>query len=239
MANQNLNKIFIILIVAVGMIFVILFHAYLNSNNAGEIEEIEESTSSNIDLSRPIVKQENQNSEINEESSDENKEKFTQMFGTGLDINNNNYKTYDGYSKKLESLIYANGAQIHYMVPEDWDENPVSGAEIYTSASKTSSFEEETYKETSYETVLENFKNHLKDRASFPNSVVFDTRYLDVNGTSFPIIVMQDGYTISNYMVLINGAYEFHMEITVASSNYTYDLIDVADKIFSTFYVSL
>lgn len=217
----------------------------VESNYIEEKYQNEENFNTNIETENEITGEEEFQNRIgiNQEENENNfsNEDLTKVYGTGLDINNYNpTKNYENYNNKTVALT--GGARLTYSVPYNWDSStngmvsPDGSASLEAGFSKTSSFIEEVYKETTYEEVLDAFMEREADEAD-SDEISFSQRELITDSGSFNVIVMEDEETVTSYIVFIRGLFEYHLKFECYSDDYNENMIDIIDKIFSSFKV--
>ena len=168
-------------------------------------------------------------------------EELTTIYGTGLSITNNNPKTdfIEGTFSNISFSLPGN-AIANFWTPSTWKRNetklydPISGANVECFAQKTGDFMEQMYSETTYEQVIEAFIENEKSKAINPD-IEFTTRELVTNGGKFPIIVKDDGFATTSYIIFIKGLYEYHLTFSTSAEDYNATTIELINNIFSSY----
>jgi len=168
------------------------------------------------------------------------KEQLTQIYGTGLIINNNNpQKEFDVQYYDV-GLSMEGNTKAFYSVPANWNRidtkavDPDSGANVTCECSKTSSFIDEVYEETTYEDVLNGFIERERNNSQNPNSLQFYTRELTNDGGTYTVLIKNDGFATTSYLIYIKDLYEYHLAFTSSTEAHE-GLTNVINNIFNSF----
>ena len=168
-------------------------------------------------------------------------EELTTIYGTGLAVTNINPKTDfpEGTFSSISFTLPGNAIASFY-TPSTWKRNetklydPISGANVECFAQKTGEIMDEMYNETTYEDVINAFIESEKSKATNPD-IEFTTRTLNTDGGNFTVIVKNDGFATTSYIIFIKGLYEYHLTFSTSADDYNENTINLINNIFSSY----
>jgi hypothetical protein len=167
---------------------------------------------------------------------------LTQIYGTGLSINNSKPKT-----EYAEESFFSSGFSMEgntkaiFYVPNGWTRNekkyidPITGATLECVSAKTEEFVKQVYNETTYEDVINAFIENQRIIAIYPDDIEFSIKQLETEGGTFPIVVKRDGFIVTSYIIFIKGLYEYHLQVTTSLEDYSIDMQKTIDDIFRSY----
>lgn len=242
-----------LIVVALGVIFFLLI-GYLRSDvntdqvinsTTNEIAQVSNNTNQETRKNQNYVirrKEEIGSSNNNVENQVFSNMDLTEIYGTGLSINNSKPKTeYAEESFFSSGFTMEGNTKAIFYVPNGWTRNekkyidPITGATLECLSAKTEEFVDQVYNETTYEDVINAFIENQRITAIYPNDVEFSIRQLETEDGTFPIVVKRDGFIVTSYIIFIKGLYEYHLQVTNALENYNNDMIKTIDDIFCSY----
>lgn len=189
-----------------------------------------------------VRKDSNTSKNTTEEPKIFNNEDLTQIYGTGLTVNNNSPKTDFPEESFFNTGFNVEGnSKAIYYIPNGWTRSgrvyndPITGATVECKVIKTETFINETYQETTYEDVINAFIENQRITAIYPNDIEFSIRQLETAGGTFPIVVKRDGFIVTSYIIFIKGLYSYNLQVKCALEDYSEDMIKTIDDIFSSY----
>lgn len=247
MENIDFKTIILILIIIAiisGSIF--LMTNFIKSNNLlGEAEQndFQVMMDNTSDTQKRIVQQKtttktNQNVLPSEPANN--------PLPSGFEVNNLppiSIEDFKRVQKKHEGLY---PITLHYYTPHSWDVSGYTYPDVNISLNyKTGIIELSEYISTNeditYELLLERFIEKERNNSSTPNSLAFSFRNLELEDRTLSLVEKTVTYktiepgAVTNYLVLVKNGYVCYIEI----SGITEESRSDADKVFSSFYVTL